>query len=238
LTAPKGTTGIDLWGPCVWLSMVTPSESGLTSRKTVRSYRLVFRRRWRIFRIQGWRIPLPGGLELRLLGYWLVSLATIALLGSVPLLGIVVSAAPASLRLLAAPLAAAWALSRWEVDGRPPHRALLGLILWRLRPRHQAALRPVAPQGSRLAPLGEIAAAPDLGAAVYPRGRLTGPARLLVRYPVEVEPDRVPRRVRARHRRAAARRWRLRPTTASPLHNGKTIDVPVGRTIAFEAPQS
>jgi hypothetical protein len=36
-------------------------------RKTVRSYRLVFRRRWRIFRIQGWRTPLPGGIELRLL---------------------------------------------------------------------------------------------------------------------------------------------------------------------------
>jgi hypothetical protein len=29
-------------------------------RKLIRSYRLVFRRRWRIFRIQGWRIPLPA----------------------------------------------------------------------------------------------------------------------------------------------------------------------------------
>ena len=46
-------------------------------RKLIRSYRLVFRRRWRIFRIQGWRIPLPGGLELRLLGYWLACLAAI-----------------------------------------------------------------------------------------------------------------------------------------------------------------
>ena len=45
--------------------------------KVVRSYRLVFRRRWRIFRIGNWRIPLPGGLELRLIGYWLACLATI-----------------------------------------------------------------------------------------------------------------------------------------------------------------
>ena len=45
--------------------------SGDSGRKVVRSYRLVFRRRWRIFRIQNWRIPLPGGLELRMIGYWL-----------------------------------------------------------------------------------------------------------------------------------------------------------------------
>ena len=30
------------------------------STKVVRSYRLVFRRRWRIFRIGNWRLPLPG----------------------------------------------------------------------------------------------------------------------------------------------------------------------------------
>lgn len=209
------------------------------TRKTIRSYRLVFRRRWRLFRIQGWRIPLPGGLELRLLAYWLAALAAIGMLGSLPLLGRAVSAAPASLRLLALPLAAAWALSRWEIDGRPPHRALLGLIAWRLRPRHQAALRRIAPKGSRQAPLGEIASAPDLGAAAYPRGRLTGPARLLLRYPVEVEvePGRVPRRLRGRPPAAAARRWRLRPTAAPPLHSGRTIEVPAGRTIAFEVPR-
>src|SRR6476619_2936373 len=104
-------------------------------RKLVRSYRLVFRRRWRIFRIQGWRIPLPGGLELRLLGYWLACLTGVFALSRLPLLGVLVSAAPTSVRLLALPLAAAWGLSRWELDGRPPHRALIGLLAWRLRPR-------------------------------------------------------------------------------------------------------
>src|SRR6476620_8642344 len=93
-------------------------------RKSVRSYRLVFRRRWRIFQIQGWRIPLPGGLELRLLGYWLACLAALFALASLPLLGALVSLLPPSLRLLALPIAAAWGLSRWELDGRPPHRAL------------------------------------------------------------------------------------------------------------------
>jgi hypothetical protein len=191
--------------------------------KTVRSYRLVFRRRWRIFRIQGWRIPLPGGIELRLLAYWLASLAAIAFLDRVPGLDILVSAAPASLRLLALPLAAAWLLCRWEVDGRPPHRALLGLLRWRLGPRHLASLRSVPAPGAELTPISQLLLAPDLSSPSYPRGRLTGPGRLLLRYPLRVE--------------ASARRWRLRPNPVSrPLHSGRMIEVPAGHTVVFEAP--
>lgn len=189
-------------------------------RKVVRSYRLVFRRRWRIFRIQGWRIPLPGGIELRLLGYWLASLTAIAVLGALPLLGAALSAAPASLRLLALPLASAWLLCRWEVDGRPPHRALVGLLAWRLRARQIAALRRVPAQAETFAPLREMVLAPDLGAARYPEGELCGPVRVLLRYAVNVEPG--------------ARCWRFSPRSSVPLHNGRTVDVPDGQIVRFE----
>jgi hypothetical protein len=207
------------------------------THKVVRSYRLVFRRRWRIFRIQNWRIPLPNGLELRLLGYWLACLASVAVLGRLPLLGAPIAAAPPSLRLLALPIAAAWGLSRWEIDGRSPHRALVGLSAWWLRPHVLAAGRPCPPPGVDFAPLRQLALAPDLSGSEYPRGRLTGPARLLLRYPVRVELDGVPRRRDAtrRERAAAARRWRLRPAGAAPLHRGKTLEVPAGRTVIFEA---
>jgi hypothetical protein len=191
-----------------------------TQAKVVRSYRLVFRRRWRIFRIQGWRIPLPGGVELRLLGYWLCCLVGLALLARVPLLGGLVGLAPASLRLLALPLALAWLMSRWEVDGRPPHRALLGLICWRLRPRQVAALRRVPRRGAQLAPLGDLLLAPDLGSPSYPRGRVRGPVRLLLRYPVGAT--------------ASRRRWRLTPTGGPALHSGKTLEVPADLTVSFE----
>jgi hypothetical protein len=206
------------------------------SRKVVRSYRLVFRRRWRIFRIQSWRIPLPGGLELRLLGYWLATLGAIAMLSRLPLAGAPIAAAPASLRLLAMPIAAAWALSRWEVDGRSPHRALAGLCAWWLRPRVLAAGRRCPPPGVDFAPLRQLVLAPDLSASTYPRGRLAGPTRLLLRYPVRVELDGVPRRRAGtrRERAAAARRWRLRSAAAAPLHRGKTLEVPAGRTVIFE----
>jgi hypothetical protein len=197
-------------------------------RKLIRSYRLVFRRRWRIFRIQGWRIPLPGGLELRLLGYWLACLATVFALSRLPLLGALVSAAPTSVSLLALPLAAAWGLSRWELDGRPPHRGLLGLLAWRLRPRTLAALRRCPPVGHELVPLGELSLAPDLSSSSYPRGRVDGPARLLLRYPAAVEGTRS--RPRTRH----APRWRIRGLEHPPLQRGKTIDLPEGATISFE----
>jgi hypothetical protein len=200
-------------------------------RKVIRSYRLVFRRRWRIFRIQNWRIPLPGGLELRLLGYWLACLAIIAVLAHMPLVGLPLAAAPASLRLLALPIAAAWLLSRWEVDGRAPHRALAGLLGWRLRPRVLAAGRRCPVAGATFAPLRRLVLAPDLGAAEYPHGQIHGPARVLLRYPVQVEVGGTDWR---RRTPAAAKRWRLRRAGNAPLHQGKQLDIPAGRTVTFE----
>lgn len=205
-------------------------------RKVVRSYRIVFRRRWRIFRIQNWRIPLPGGLELRAIGYWLAALAALAALGRLPLLGAALGALPVSLRLVVAPLAAAWALSRWEVDGRSPHRALAGLAAWRLRPRTLAAMRRCPPQGAVFVSAGAVAIGADLNGTRYPRGRLVGPARLLLRYPVSVELEGVPRGAGAERERriAAARRWRLRGAGGAPLHAGITLEVPAGREVVFE----
>ena len=205
--------------------------------KVVRSYHLVFRRRWRIYRVQNWRLPLPGGLELRSVGYWLACLAALALLARLPLIGLAVGALPASLRLLALPIAAAWALSRWEVDGRAPHRALAGLLGWWLRPRVLAGLRRCPAAGSALVPLRQLAIGFDLYGAEYPRGRLVGPARLLLRYPVQVALKRVPRGTGAgsAERLAAARLWRLSPAGRVPLHRGKTLEVPAGRTVIFAA---
>jgi hypothetical protein len=189
--------------------------------KIVRSYRLVFRRRWRIFRIGNWRIPLPGGLELRLIGYWLGCLAAISVLGRLPLLGLPIAAMPPALRLLAIPLLAAWALCRWELDGRPPHRALLGLASWWLRPRVLAAGRRVPAPGSEISLLETIVLDPDLESAKLPRGRVEGPARLLLRYPTSAS------------RRGRTALLRRRPGPA--LHKGHVLEVPPGHAVVFEA---
>jgi hypothetical protein len=188
--------------------------------KVVRSYRLVFRRRWRIFRIGNWRIPLPGGLELRLIGYWLACLATISLLARLPLVGLPVAAMPAALRLLAIPLLAAWALCRWELDGRPPHRALLGLASWWLGPRVLAAGRSVPRPDSELSPLDTVVLAPDLESPNLPVGRIDGPARVLLRYPTSAG------------RRGRTIRLRTRPGPA--LHKGHVLEVPSGHAVLLE----
>ncbi|HET7054200.1 MAG TPA: hypothetical protein VFI09_09845 [Solirubrobacterales bacterium] len=210
--------------------------TGEHPRKVVRSYRVVFRRRWRIFRVQNWRVPVPGGIELRAIGYWLACLAALGLFARLPLLGPLVDLLPPSLRLVALPLAAAWALSRAEIDGRSPHRALVGFVAWRLRPRSLAALRRCPGPGAVLAPPGPLRLGPDFGAPRYPRGRLEGPARLLLRYPVRVALEGVPRGAGEgpSERSAAARRWRLSQAGDAPLHRGHTLQVPAGRTVVFE----
>lgn len=207
------------------------------SRKVVRSYRLVFRRRWRIFRLQSWRIPLPSGLELRALGYWLGALLAIVVLERLPLLGTLLAVVPDSARLLAFPIVIAWGLSKWEIDGRSPLRALLGLAGCFLRPRTLSGLRRCPRVGSEFAPLQHLALAPDLCGGAYPLGRVRGPAKLLLRYSVEVALDGVPRSARGSpaERLAAARRWQIRPVGGPPLHKGKVLEVPAGRTVIFEA---
>lgn len=206
------------------------------ARKVIRSYRLVFHRRWRIFHIQNWRIPLPGGLELRAVGYWLVCVVAVALAARLPLLGLPLAALPPTFRFALLPLLGAWALSSWEVDGRSPHRALAGLLAWRARPRCLAALRRCPVAGTAIAGGGEVRIAADLRGASYPRGRLRGPARVLLRYPVAVHAEGASRRAEPSReaRIAAAARWRLRATGAGPLHRGRVLDVPAGREVVFE----
>ncbi|HET7445389.1 MAG TPA: hypothetical protein VFJ57_12085 [Solirubrobacterales bacterium] len=211
------------------------TPKGARQPKVIRSYRLVFRRRWRIFRIQNWRIPLPGGLELRAVGYWLACMAALALAARLPGLGLLLASLPASIRFAVLPLAGAWALCNLEIDGRSPHRALAALVLWRLRPRSLAAFRRCPGPGELGFAEPRIALAADLSSPTYPRGRLCGPARVLLRYPVAVRAEGARGRGRSREERiAAARRWRLRATGAGPLRRGRVLEVPAGREVIFE----
>ena len=117
---------------------------------------------------------------------------------------------------------------------QPPSRPARHRSLWRLRPRSLAGLRRVPREGSALDPLGPIAIGADLCGPTYPRGRLIGPVRVLLRYPVEVRIHGVPRGTPTAQQRAAARRWRLTQTPEPALHRGKTLEVPAGREVVFE----
>jgi hypothetical protein len=78
--------------------------------------------------------------------------------------------------------------------------------------------------------------APDLYGPNYPRGRVVGPARMLLRYPVRVSAEGVPRWSRSAGgaHLSGAKRWRVRDIAGPPLHRGKTVNVPPGRVVIFE----
>src|SRR5215208_979935 len=93
-------------------------------RVTVRSYRLVTDRlERRLFKIDRYRLPLPYGVPLRSLLYAVSTLLGVAVLSGLPLVGRLLGALPASVRLIALPILAGVLLTRFEVDGRAPHRA-------------------------------------------------------------------------------------------------------------------
>ena len=130
---------------------------------------------------------------------------------------------PPALRLLAIPLLGAWALWRWELDGRPPHRALLGLAAWWLRPRVLAAgagCPRSAPSSRRWRRSSSL---PTSARPSYPRGRVDGPARLLLRYPVAA--------------RRGGRTLRLRRRPGPALHKGHVLEVAAGHAVVFEEGQ-
>jgi len=128
----------------------------VSAREPIRSYQRIFRPERRIYQVEGHRLPVPGGVPLRWVGYFLASLlAVIALSGRSPLV---------------AALAAAVAAGGGWVAGRAPGALaagsaafvaaqLVGLVLsgldWPLRLAIVPAL--LATVGTQATPDGRVA---------------------------------------------------------------------------------
>ncbi|MFI5003492.1 MAG: hypothetical protein ACHQE6_00620 [Solirubrobacterales bacterium] len=145
----------------------------------IRSYRAVFDLERRIYRVDRLRLN-PGGIPVRGVVYCLAILASIALLGALPLLGAAVRALPWYLRDLALPVGGAGLLTVIRIEGRPFHLAAAALLRHALGPRHLAGLRPRAPAGSVWRP-EDLLVLPDGSDARLRRLRYTGPGAVLVR---------------------------------------------------------
>jgi len=128
---------------------------------------------------------------------------------------------------------AGWALASWQIDGRAPHHALAGLARYRVRPRTLAGLRPTAAVGAQLAPVTAVQIAPAGDEPAYRRGRVRGPARVVLRYPARLELER--RRGRGSDALAASRVRVCRLGEHSrPLSRGRELRVPEGAEVVFE----
>lgn len=206
--------------------------AGEERRVAVRSYRLVLDQvERRIFKVDRWRLPTPHGIPVRAIVYAISALGAVALCTRLPALGPAIGALPPSIPWLAAPVLSGWLLSAWRIDGRPPHRALGGVMRHALAPKALAGLRPCRRAGAVVCPVAGIAIAPvDDGR--YRRGAVAGPARLTLCYPARVEGRRGPLGVRP-CAPGRARRLRVVARGGRPLRRAKLLRVPAGGEVRF-----
>jgi len=213
----------------------------MDARRTVpvRSYRdVVDVVERRIFRVDRWRIPHPGGLSAAALGYFVGVLVVVLVASKLPLFGGLLALLEPALRLIGLPILGAWALSSWQVDGRRPHHALWAAARQRIAARTLAGLRRAPAVGRSFAPLEAVRIAPSGDEPRYRPGRVRGPATVLLRYPARLELER--RGALAGRRPAGslheARRVRVSALSerSRPLLEGHAIQVPEGGEVVFE----
>ncbi|MTD44871.1 hypothetical protein GKE82_11355 [Conexibacter sp. W3-3-2] len=161
----------------------------------IRSFHVVFRLERRLHRIDRWRLPFPHGIPVAAIGHAAAVLCLIVALGQLPGLGAILGALPAPLTYVLAPAAAAMALTRLRIDGRPAHRYLLARTTNALTPQRTAVARP-APLSPHPIPDGPLLTHSPTATA-YPACEITGPATVRL-----LRPARAHARARTLHMRA------------------------------------
>jgi len=207
----------------------------LSARESVavRSYRAVVDDvERRIYRVDRWRLPMPGGIEVRAILYTVGSFVALATAAKLPLAGQLLAQLPPGLRYLALPVLIGWGLSAWRIDGRAPHYALVAACRFACGARTLAGLRPTSPVGTQRASVAALQIAPAGDEAAYRRGRVRGPARVTLRYPARLE---VERSGGADVESALARAKCLRVSGVGektrPLSRGRELHVPDGAEV-------
>jgi hypothetical protein len=158
----------------------------VADRLVIRSYRRVFEVDRRIYRVDRWALPVPGGVPLRAVGYFATTLLLVILLGSLPATGELIGAISAPLRFVVIPLAVAVLGSQAAPDGRAAHRFATDWVRYRLRARRRCGEQSVPLEGEPVLWHGELGVCPDEHGSQLARGRVTGPARITFNVPVEL----------------------------------------------------
>src|SRR3954468_6757777 len=109
----------------------------MADRVIIRSYRRVFQVDRRVYRVDRWALPVPGGVPLRAVGYFAAALVLMVALG-----GLVSFLSP-PLRFVVVPLAMAVLGTQVAPDGRTAHRFALDWLRFKLRAHRTSAGRAV-----------------------------------------------------------------------------------------------
>lgn len=203
----------------------------------VRSYRGVLDGvERRIYRVDRWRLPNPGGVSVRAVIYGVACILTSLIAAQLPVAGQLGAVVPDSVRFFALPVVCAWALASWAPDGRPPHSALRSLAGYLIRPRTLSGLRKAPAAGESYAPVAAVQIASTGDGTHYPSGRVRGPAALVLRYPAAISLDGASGESRA-EQLATAKRIRVSEPDGGrgrPLPAGRRIEIPETKEVIFQ----
>jgi hypothetical protein len=156
-------------------------------RLIIRSYRRVFQLDRRLYRVDRWALPVPGGVPLRALGYFTATLLAVVVLGGLPGVGELVGFLSPPLRYVVLPLAVAVLGTQAAPDGRAAHRFAWDWLRLRIRARRRCSGRVVALEGEPVLWHGEVAVRWDGEGAQLRPGRVCGPARVTFTVPVGLD---------------------------------------------------
>jgi hypothetical protein len=182
----------------------------------VRSFRLVFDLERRLFKLERWRLPFPYGLPLKGIVYAVGVLCSLLLLASAPIAGDALALLPPPVRFLLLPIGIAYLLAQVQVDGRSAHETAAAWVRKQLGGRRVAAFR-TAPLRGTVILFGPITFVPDERATWYRQASVSGPARILLRYPAS-----------AHQRRTTLL---LEQTSDRPMWHGKRIALSDGQRL-------
>jgi hypothetical protein len=194
-----------------------------SGKVVIRSFRLVFDRGYRrLFKIDRYRLPFAYGLPILGILYGAIAAIALVVAAKLPVAGPALAALPPPIHWVALPVALSMVMLHWRPDGLKPHAALWVWIESVLTISDLSCWQPAVRDRDELE-LGEITCAPDGREGRYRRGRVRGPARVLLRYPT-----------RGWQR---GRRLHVEQTSDQPLYVGTQVTLREGEQLVFEAPQ-
>jgi len=160
----------------------------------IRSYRRVFNVDRRIYRLDDWTLPVPGGVPLRAIAYFAGTLLAVLIARQLPLLGAALGALNPPLRYLVLPLLIATLGSQIAPDGRAAHRFARDWIWLAVRRRRRSAGRPLPLEQELIAWHAELLlkttppnARREGGRVVWRHARVRGPADVFFAALADVE---------------------------------------------------
>ena len=155
-------------------------------RITVRRYRRVFHTDRRLYRVDRWAIPVPGGVPLLGMAYFGMTLLVVLILDGVPGFEQLLALLSPPLRYVILPAIVAVVGVQATPDGRSPHRFALDWARSRLRAPRWSAGRPVPEEGAPARWRRRMRVRRDADWPRLQRARVRGPATVTFNVPVRL----------------------------------------------------